>query len=190
VELATREHNATKCQARMDPRGRRHRGIRGCSSHCAVPPLHRRLHTSPVLCSSRPFVAAFISAKLPSAIASAAAERHSAGPPSGLPPLVFFASLRGSVHLRQSPVRHSFSGGGASICGHLVRPFRKNRNRVNRVNGVIDHTPILARSSRQRSALRAAAASTMRSARPSRRDVPLAAAINQNGAPRKGMTTA
>jgi len=39
-----------------------------------------------------------------------------------IPRLVFFASLRGSVHLRQTPVRHSFSGGGASFCGPPVRP--------------------------------------------------------------------
>jgi len=118
-------------------------------------------------------------------------------PPSDSRPL---ASIRGSnlhhrLHISRFALFAFLCGCGylrhsASICGHLVRPSRKNRNRVNRVNGVIDHTPFLARSSRQRSALRAAAASTMRSARPSRRDVPLAAAINQNGAPRKGMTTA
>jgi hypothetical protein len=74
------------------------------------------------------------------------------------------------------------------ICVNLrppVRPSRKNRNRVNRVNGVIDHRPLLARSSRQRSTLRAAAASTMRSARPSRRGAPLAAATNRYGATEK-----
>jgi hypothetical protein len=74
------------------------------------------------------------------------------------------------------------------ICVNLrtpVRPSRKNRNRVSRVNGVIDHRPLLARSSRQRSTLRAAAATTIRSARPSRRGAPLAAATNRYGATEK-----
>jgi len=34
----------------------------------------------------------------------------------------FCAFFCGCVHLRQSPVRHSFSGGGASFCGPSVRP--------------------------------------------------------------------
>jgi hypothetical protein len=39
-------------------------------------------------------------------------------------PFAFFAFLCGSVHLCQSPVRHSFSGGGASICGPPAFPVR------------------------------------------------------------------
>jgi hypothetical protein len=107
----------------------------------------------PLLCSLRSFLAAVICAILPSAIASAAAERQSADPPAG-------------------------------------PPGEKNPNRVNGVNGVIDRRSGPGRSSHSQAALRAAAASTMRSARPSRRGVPLAAATNLHGAPPKGRTTA
>jgi hypothetical protein len=99
-------------------------------------------------------VAAVISANLPSAIASAAAERQSADPPSGLPEKTVIESIESTESLIIHGPRPKFALAGRAAGGGR--------------DGPSDH------------------------ARPSRRDVALAAATNRYGAAeRKGepMTT-